>query len=123
VAKTIPINSKTNRSKVTNGKTLFPTPVDGRSATFRRFRDIYAQVTSDLGGDPSEAQVQVARRAAALSAWCEREEAKLVLESDDFDVQRFATVANSLRRLFEAIGMERKARDVTPSIDAYLGRA
>ena len=122
MAKTIPINSKTNRSKVTNGKTLFPTPVDGRSATFRRFRDILAELSSDMGGDPTEAQTQLARRAAALAAWCEQEEARFVL-GEEFDVAAYGTAANTLRRLLSTIGLERKARDITPTIGSYLAGA
>jgi len=43
----------------------------------RRYRDVLAQLVSDLGGDPSEAQHLIARRAATLAVWCEQEEAVL----------------------------------------------
>ena len=57
------------RSRVSNGKDLFLDGVDGRSAIARRYRDILAQLTSDIGGDPSEAQHIIIRRATQLAVW------------------------------------------------------
>ena len=62
------------RSRVSNGKDLFVGGVDGRSAYARRYRDILAQLTSDIGGDPSEAQAIIIRRATQLAVWCEMAE-------------------------------------------------
>ena len=64
------------RSRVTNGSKLLPL-ADGRSVTARRFRDLYEEIAADLGGldQLSEAQKQLIRRAAMLSAECERQEA------------------------------------------------
>ena len=45
--------------------------LDGRSALARRYRDLVATFTSDMGGDPSEAEKQLIRRAESLSVWCE----------------------------------------------------
>ena len=64
------------RSRVTNGQSLF---VVGKATSpfARRFADILAEIVSDLGGADqlSEAQRQLARRAASLSLACERIEA------------------------------------------------
>ena len=61
------------RSRVTNGRTLF-VEADGRGPWGRRFRDILAEITNDLGGADllSEGQRQLARRAATISIACER---------------------------------------------------
>lgn len=66
------------RSRVTNGKNLFIVG-KGTSPFARRFADILAEIISDLGGADqlSEAQRQLARRAASLSLACERLEAVL----------------------------------------------
>jgi hypothetical protein len=50
---------------------------DGRSATARRFKDLVEDISADLGGKEllSEGQRQLIRRAAMLSAECERLEA------------------------------------------------
>jgi len=77
-----PVNeprSKKVRSKLSNGSKLLPM-TDGRSATARRFRDLFEDICGDLGGCDllSEGQRQLAKRAALLSAECERLEALAV---------------------------------------------
>jgi uncharacterized protein YjiS (DUF1127 family) len=109
----------TGRSRVSNGSAVFLDGVDGRSALARRYRDILAQLISDMGGDPSEAQTIIARRAATLAVWCEQAEADLA-SGKDIDIGEFTTATNALRRLLSDIGLERRARDVTPDLKAYL---
>ena len=123
------------RSRVGNGKTLLPL-TDGRSATARRFRDLYEDIAADLGGidQLSEGQRQLIRRAAMLSAECERMEAMAARNDrrpDDaiawkseapfaFDLEIYGTLCDRLGRLFGRLGLERKTRDVTPSLQSYL---
>ena len=106
------------RSRVGNGSDVLA-GVDGRSATFRRYRDILASLCSDMGGDPSEAQMQIARRAASLSVWCEDQDTKAV-NGEPFDIAAYTTASNSLRRLLTDLGLERRARNVTPSLRDYI---
>lgn len=108
----------TQRSRVANGSELIA-GADQRSATFRRYRDILAQLVADLGGDPSEAQQQIARRAASLAVWCEERDADAV-SGRAFDIAAYTTAANSLRRLLADLGLERRARNVTPTLREYV---
>ena len=110
------------RSRVSNGKDLFLDGVDGRSAIARRYRDILAQLTSDIGGDPSEAQNIIIRRATQLAVWCEQAEAEAA-GGKPLNIGEYATATNTLRRLLLDLGLERRMRDITPSIDAYLSKA
>lgn len=87
----------------------------------RRYRDIFDQLVSDLGGDPSEAQIIIARRAATLAVWCEGCEGAMA-RGDDLDIAAFTTATNALRRLLADLGLERRARDVTPTIADYIRR-
>lgn len=113
----------THRSRVSNGSALFVEAVDGRSVLARRYRDVLAQLVSDLGGDPSEAQSIIARRAATLAVWCEQAEAAMA-KGEALDIATFTTAANTLRRLVSDLGLERRARDITPSLrDIIEGRA
>jgi hypothetical protein len=107
------------RSRVSNGKDLFLDGVDGRSVLARRYRDILSQLTSDIGGDPSEAQSIIIRRATQLAVWCEQAEAEAA-GGKDLNIGEYATATNTLRRLLADLGLERRMRDVTPSIEAYL---
>jgi hypothetical protein len=68
------------RSAVTNGRRLHVEPVDKSAPWARRFRDIFAEIISDLGGadNLTEGQRQLARRAATISLECERLEVRAV---------------------------------------------
>jgi hypothetical protein len=67
------IGIRRRRSRVTNGSALFATGPQ-TSAYARRLRDVLGEVISDLGGpdELSEAERQLARRAASLSVACEK---------------------------------------------------
>ena len=108
------------RSRVSNaaarGSIIWLDNVDKRGPIPRRFKDLVALVTSDLASDPSqlsEAQRQLIRRIASLSVWCESQEAKMA-DGDEINIGEFQRTANSLRRLCEALGIERRQKDVTP---------
>ena len=104
-----------NRSKVTNGSKLLPLS-DGRSATARRFKDLVEFICVDLGGADrlSEGERQLVRRAAALSAECERQEALWARGEAAFDIAAYSTLTNALRRVLWTLGLKRVPRDVTP---------
>jgi hypothetical protein len=108
------------RSRISNGSATFLDGVDGRSVLARRYRDILAQLVSDMGGDPSEAQSLIAKRAATLAVWRELAEASMA-KGEDLDIAEFTTATNALRRLLADLGLERRARDVTPHLHDYLG--
>ena len=113
----------THRSRVSNGSVLLP-GVDGRSLWARRLRDLIENHTADLGGEDriSEAERSIVRRAATLTVELERLEAKFALagEAAAADLDLYQRTAGNLRRLLEAVGLERRQRDVTPTLDEYL---
>jgi hypothetical protein len=119
--------SRTNRSRVSNGSSLFLETVDQRSAEARRFRDILGEIVGDLGGADrlSEGQRQMARRCALLSTECERMEAKAVA-GEEIDLDVFGQLTDRLGRAFQRLGLKRVKRDVTPvgyrSVDEYKAR-
>jgi hypothetical protein len=107
------------RSRVGNGKTLLPM-VDGRSATARRFKDLVEDIAADLGGRAllSEGQRQLIRRAAMLSAECERQEALAARGEAEFDIDAYGMICDRLGRLFGRLGLERVARPVNDGSQA-----
>jgi hypothetical protein len=114
--------SRQHRSAVSNGNRLFaPETVDGRSVAARRFYDVLHQILEDLGGGEhlSEAQRQLARRAATMSMQCELMEAEAVA-GRPFDIYCFGQLSDRLGRCLERIGIERKVRDITPTLQNYL---
>ncbi len=93
--------------------------VDGRSFMARRFREITAGIESDLGGGLTEAQRQLVARAATMAVWAEEREAELA-RGEEFDPLQYSTVSNSQRRLLSDLGLDRRARDVTPDLASYI---
>ena len=93
---------------------------DGRSATARRFRDLYEDIGADLSGLDfiSEAQRQLVRRASLLSAECERLEALWSRGEAEFDIQLYVVMTNALRRVLETLGLKRVPRPPSDGANA-----
>jgi hypothetical protein len=115
--------SNTQRSAISNGSTLLP-GVDGRSAWIRRLRDLIDDHVADMGGADrcSSAELSIIRRATTLAVECERLEASFATAGGATPeaLALYGTTANSLRRLLESTGLERRQTDVTPSLESYL---
>jgi hypothetical protein len=111
------------RSQTTNGRKLLP-GIDGRSAWTRRCRDLIHAHVADLGGvdNCSAAERSIIRRASVLTVELERLEARFATagEASADDLDLYQKTAGSLRRLLEAVGLQRRSRDVTPSLAEYL---
>jgi hypothetical protein len=95
--------------------------VDMRTHGGRRFRELVADLAHHLNDDPTPPQLALIRRAAALSVWCEQQEA-LQASGGELDIASYSSAANTLRRLLDTLGIERRPRDVTPSLVDYLAR-
>lgn len=110
-------------SRVTNGKETLP-GVDGRSAIARRYHDIASAIAIDQGGveNLTEARLQLIRRFAAAAVIAEQMEARLA-NGETIDVSEHAVLSSTLVRIARRIGINRTARDVTPSVAQYLEAA
>jgi hypothetical protein len=111
---------KSGRSRITNGK-AFVLGTDGRNPWIRRCKDIAAAHTSDLGGESaiSEAQRSLIRRISILTVQSEMLESKFAQAHGDAsakDLDLYIRASGNLRRLLQTIGLERRARDVGPSL-------
>ena len=111
------------RSRITNGSALLP-GVDGRSPWVRRCKDVIAAHLSDLGGEDntSAAERSIIRRASVLTVELERLEAKFALAdaASGSDLDLYQRTAGNLRRLLEAVGLQRRPRNLTPNLKDYL---
>lgn len=120
------VEKSRTRSRMTNGSAVLP-GIDGRSAWVRRLKDLIELHTSDLGGPDaiSTAELSVVRRASTLVVELEMLEARFAeaggATADELDL--YARVSGNLRRLYEATGLQRRARDVTPSLSQYINQA
>jgi hypothetical protein len=112
-----------SRSRISNGKKLLM-DVDGRSGWARRMRDLIQLHLADLAGEDavSEAEKSIIRRAAALTVELERMESVFAVAGEALPEQLdlYQRTANSLRRLLESIGLERRAKTIVPTLSEYL---
>ena len=84
----------------------------------RRFKELAADLFEHVGGNPTAPQVAIIRRAAAIAAWCEAQEAAQA-SGGDFDIAAYGAAANTLRRLLSDLGYQPPQRDVT-TLSEYL---
>lgn len=108
------------RSRVANGSALL-TGTDQRSTWARRFRDLYYEIISDLGGPEilSEGQKQLTRRAATISLMCEKLEGEAAA-GENINLDDYGKLTDRLGRTFHRLGLKRQQRNVTPNLEQYL---
>lgn len=109
------------KSRVTNGSALL-VGVDGRSPWVRRAKDIIREHLGDIP-DASVAERSLVRRAAVLTVQLEAAERRFALANGEASIEAldaYQRGANTLRRLLGAIGLERRARTVEPSLSQKL---
>ena len=108
---------------MTNGTSLL-LGVDGRSAWIRRCKDLIGEHLVDLGGEDSAsaAERSIIRRACVLTVELEQLEVRFATagQSSPEDLDLYQRTAGGLRRLLEAVGIQRRPRNVTPSLADYL---
>ena len=112
------------KSRIANGSELLP-GVDHRSLWVRRCRELIDMHVVDLAGEEntSTAERSIVRRAAVLSVELEQLERKFAAagQADADDLDLYQRVSNTLRRLLEAVGLQRRSRDVTPETLDQIG--
>lgn len=108
------------RNAITNGKVVLP-DCDQRSLLVRRYRDIGDAIMADCGGADqcSESKKQLIRRFAAIVILAEQMESKMA-NGEEISIERHATLSSTLTRLASRIGIERIAKDVSPTLSDYL---
>ena len=88
--------------------------LDGRTSAVRRIKEWESQIEADLGGNLTEAQKSIMRRAAVLSAILEDKEARWA-SGDPVALNEYCTATNVLRRLLSTLGLERNQRYINGS--------
>jgi hypothetical protein len=95
--------------------------LDQRTSAARRCRQLIEAIETDLGGSDrlSEGSRQLVQRAAVLGTYIESCEA-LWLGGKAVDLADYLAAINSQRRVLATVGLERRSRDVTPTVDQYV---
>ena len=115
------------RSRVSRGLDLLP-DIDGRSHWARLMRDTLDALIAHCGGQDtiSEPKRMMARRAACLETeliFLETKFATIRAEGGEptlANVEIYGRLAGNQRRIAEALGWERSARDITPTLAELL---
>jgi hypothetical protein len=97
-----------------------PTDREATARRIRRFKRVRNQLLTDRGGDPTQAQQVLADNASALAVWLE-EAAGQMMQGVSQDLSQINGSMNTLRRLLETLGIERKPRDIT-TLEQYIDR-
>ena len=109
--------SPTQRSRVTNGRSLFPREAgDMRNPWARRLKDVFALHVDDIGGTDGMRQAErlICRRAAVLTVELERLEVRFATDTArERDLDTYVRASGNLRRLLEAIAVVRNQKNVT----------
>jgi hypothetical protein len=105
------------RTRVSNGSELLP-GVDGRLLWARRAKELLSDfLLGQFGGasNVSEAEHALLRRAVTLIVELERREVGFAQAGavDDEALAIYQTAVNTLRRTLEALGLQRRPRDVS----------
>src|ERR1700730_11069533 len=102
--KPVVTRSKRSRSAITNGPRLVQNG-DARSASARRFRDLVAALSADLGDNLSEADLAMVRTAAGLTLKSELLQADLA-NGVPVDAEIIIKLAGASRRALAAISVK-----------------
>jgi hypothetical protein len=95
--------------------------LDQRSSAYRETCATIAEIESDMGGREamSTGERKLAERAAVLSSMLQDQSVRWT-RGEPIDVAQFCTLANCERRLYETLGLQRRARNITPDLQSYL---
>jgi hypothetical protein len=95
--------------------------IDGRSRASVRTRQLVKAFETDMGGADrlTTGQQQLVQRAAVLATQLEDFEVRWAL-GEPIEFLDYLTAINVQRRVLLAIGLERRAKNVSPTLDQYL---
>jgi glutathione S-transferase len=98
--------------------------LDGRTMAAKRARELIEAIELDLGGADrlSEGSRQLVQRAAVLGAYIENCETRW-LGGDAVDLSDYLAAINAQRRVLATLGLDRRARNVTPTVAEYVEHA
>jgi hypothetical protein len=112
--------SLTNRSQITNDPFRLP-GLDKRSPAGRRFRDLVAELSAELGGVDTlgRSALELVRQAAMDVMRTENLQAAL-MRGESVNDEELTRAGNSATRSLKCLGIRRERHDRTPSLADIL---
>src|SRR5450756_726329 len=109
-----------SRSAKTNDRRAFLAG-DGRSIWARRQRDLEVLYAGDLGGESTLSEFQLGLISTCATLRCELEKLEGRLSVDEaVDLDQFGRLVGHYRSVCETLGIERRARDIGPTLSDFL---
>lgn len=97
--------------------------LDGRTRAAQLVSKTIDAITNDLGGeDHLSTGEQLLVRKVAMTAAMSEDLAARWLTGEQVDPAMFCTLGNAERRLLETLGLKRRPRDLSNTIDQFLNR-
>ena len=119
----MPQDTKAKPQGSTAGKARLLTldDLDRRTQAYQRTAEILEGVMSDMGGAEhcTTLQRSLAESVAVMGAMIRDLEVRF-LKGEAVDITEYTSLINARRREATTIGLERKSRDVTPSLAEYV---
>jgi len=99
------------------------TELDRRSVEFKRYDTLRIVLINDKGGEAfvTIAEAQIIDRAAFVGMQLEMMQVN-ALAGNEINLDAYQRASNTQRRLLESIGLERRAKDITPTLEEHLRR-
>jgi hypothetical protein len=116
-----PVKQSKRRHRAAKPQLLDRHGLDRRTNAARTFDRLVAEITSDLGGDNQLSAIQrsLVQAYAGSVVLLANLNARILL-GEVVDVAEHAHVVSSMVRLAARLGIRRRPRDVTPTVDEYL---
>ncbi len=110
------------RPKTRQGKARLLTlsDLDGRTAAAREALQLVASIETDLGGDLTAGEQQLATRAALLGAIVSDFETRWVA-GEQIPLSDYFAACNVQRRILATLGLQRRPKQIE-SVDEYVAR-
>jgi hypothetical protein len=118
-SKQVARHRKQGRSRVTNGSRVL-IGIKGSSKYGRRFRDLIAAYTAEIGGVLTEFEKAMVKQAAALAIQSEVLQAA-VINGEAVDADNMIRISSEVRRILDALAEKAsKRKPSTPTLTEYL---
>ena len=98
-------------------------PLGDTSGPARFFKKMVRDIEADLGGrrELTRIEGELVRAFCGSATMLQYQNVQLALgEVSEVDPTAYATMASTMLRIGSRLGLRRRGRDVTPSLDAYL---
>jgi hypothetical protein len=98
-------------------------PIDKASGAARFFDRMVREIENDLGGrrELTRIEGELIRAFAGAATTLQYLNHQVLLgEVSEIDLSGYATIASTILRIGSKLGLQRRARNVTPTLDQYL---